>query len=58
MATSSAVNSLTAAGQLGHRGQLPRLRPGRLPPPGAQHPDQLVIGQHGEAGLRIVNEPG
>ena len=33
-----------AARQLGHRGQLAGLRPGGQPPPAAQHPDQLVVG--------------
>jgi hypothetical protein len=27
-------------------------------PPGAQHADQFIIGQRGEAGMRVVSEPG
>jgi len=29
-----------------------------LLPPGAQHADQLIIGRRGEAGMRVVSEPG
>jgi hypothetical protein len=29
-----------------------------LPPPGVQYADQFIIGQRGEAGMRVVSEPG
>ena len=47
-----------APGQLGHRGQRPGLRPRRLPPPPPQHPDQLIVADRAQPGVRLVGEPG
>ena len=47
-----------AADQLGHRGQLTGRRPRGHPPPGPQHPHQLIVADLAEAVVRVSGESG